>query len=389
MAITIIEASEIVSGLTITGKISPNAVRTDILFSPYDELVKLYKSGVTEPEELIERVGLNTVQASLESIKNLNGLSSADWLSILDNTAMKYNMGMRMEKIGKKLQKGDDIDPTEIRHVANQFGKGKTGRISLLEAEKLGTEVPFIETGFKSIDTHLGGVPSAGLIVVGGDSAVGKSWFMVNVTSSFVKKNPKKCVGVYSIEMQLPEVAGRFVTATTLQDTQKSRIEINTEALTADEIIADASGMDDLGIIFIDFADMLVKGEVTESKMSEIYLAFAIGAKQLGIPIVLFCQFNKSYQGGLPRPTHIRWTSMAEKLAWMILMLYRPAEDYHAEKDADKLPIISDIGYILAWKIRGGFRQHRGESPGAIQLPFDGEKGWSHGSGKWFSLKNA
>lgn len=389
MPITIIEASEIVSGLTITGKISPNSVRTDILFSPYDELVKLYKSGTTEPEALIERVGLNTVQASLESIKNLNGLSNADWLSILENTARDYNVGIRLEKLGKKMQKGDSVDTTEIRHIANLFGKGKTGRISLLEAEKLGTEVPFIETGLKSIDTHLGGFPSVGLIVVGGDSSVGKSWFMVNVTNTFVKKYPKKRVGVYSIEMQLAEVAGRFASATNLQDSQKQRIDINTEPLTAEEIIADASMMDDLGAIFVDFADMLVKGEVTESKMSEIYLTFAIGAKQLQIPIVLFCQFNKSYQGGIPRPIHIRWTSMAEKLAWMILMLYRPAEDYHAEKDADKLPVISDVGYILAWKVRGGFRQHKGESPGAIQLAFDGEKGWSHSSGKWFCLKNA
>jgi hypothetical protein len=80
---------------------------------------------------------------------------------------------------------------------------------------------------------------------------------------------------------------------------------------------------------------------------------------------------------------------MAKVLAWMQLMLYRPAEDTHAEKDAEKLPIISDIGYIIAWKIRGGFRKHKDESPGAIQLPFDGETGWNMELGKWFSLKTA
>lgn len=388
MAITLIEASEIVSGLTITGKISPNAVRSDILISPYDELVKLYKSGMKEPEELIEKAGLNPVMAALESVKNLNGLSGADWLSILEITSMKHNVGVRMEKLGKKLQRGDDVDSVEIRHIANQFGKGKTGRTALSAIES--SQLPFIETGWKPIDTHLGGIPSVGLVVVGGNPSVGKTSFMGRLAISFVKKHPEKRVGLYSLEMILPEIAGRLREISNMSKDTEQRIEVNSDPLQAEEILADASGIDNLGLLVVDFADLMIRGEVTEGKMAEIYRTLAIGSKQLECPVVLLSQLSRSYKGGIPRPENIRWTSMAEILAWMLLMLYRPADDFYAEDEnsRDQLPVISDVGYIIAWKVRGGFRAHKDDAPGAIQLPFDGEKGWSIGSGKWFSLKN-
>jgi hypothetical protein len=392
MAITLIEASEIVSGLTITGKVSPSAIRIETLFPPYNDLVKHYREGVVESEELIERVGLNTVQAALESIKNLDGLSSADWLSILENTFMKYNMGVRMEKLGKKLQRGEDVDAVEIRHLANQFGKGKTGRFTLNESNI--EEVPFIETGLSYYDKHLGGIPEVGLIVIAGDSGVGKTTFMRDFSKAFIQKYKNKRATIYSLEMFKEEIIGKYNESGKLTDDEISRLEINCDPMSIHDIIADASNVDNLGLIMVDFVDMLISGEATTGKYSEIYLACHYGAKQLHVPIVLFAQFVKSYQGGIPRPYHIAWTNMSKILAWQQLMLYRPAEDFYAEKDRDILPIISDIGYLIAWKIRGGFRKHLNDSPGAIQLPFDGKLGWGvlpdgkTTSGKWFSLKN-
>jgi hypothetical protein len=36
--------------------------------------------------------------------------------------------------------------------------------------------------------------------------------------------------------------------------------------------------------------------------------------------------------------------------------------------------------------VRGGFRKHLDASPGAIQIPFRGDKGWSNKEGRWYSL---
>jgi hypothetical protein len=42
---------------------------------------------------------------------------------------------------------------------------------------------------------------------------------------------------------------------------------------------------------------------------------------------------------------------------------------------------------MITWKVRGGFREHVNDCPGAVQIPFRGDKGWSDKEGRWFSLK--
>jgi hypothetical protein len=138
--------------------------------------------------------------------------------------------------------------------------------------------------------------------------------------------------------------------------------------------------------VIIDFADYLIRGEVTESKTAELYRILAIGSKQLKCPVVLLSQLSRSYQGGIPRPYHVRYSSLTEAFAWLNIMLYNPSFDFYEERDADVLPIKDKVAYMCVWKCRGGFRLHREDSPGAIAVPFIGARGWGNKS-KWFSLK--
>jgi hypothetical protein len=389
IGITWEEASEIASGLVITGKVASSAVQPESLFPPYNELVKFYQEGNREPEKLIQKAGISIFQASTNAIHSLNGASALDWLGILEETRQRYQIGSRLEVLSKKLKRGECIDGTEIRHVANQFGQGKSGRTSLdqIDAQQL----PFVETGYAPLDRHLGGMPITGLIVVGGNPGIGKTTWAINVTSAFINHHQDKKVAFYSLEMMLPEIAMRFQEVSDLSNENKKRILINCDPLNAHEIISDASAIDNLGLVVVDFMDFVVRGELSESTMSSAYLALAIGAKQLGVPLIALAQFSYKYQGGIPKPTDIRWSKSAEILAWMQIMLYSPEKDYYAEDTL--LPIIDNVGYMVVWKVRGGFRLHREESPGAIQLPFSGTKGWGwhnnhYVSGKWFSLKN-
>lgn len=94
--------------------------------------------------------------------------------------------------------------------------------------------------------------------------------------------------------------------------------------------------------------------------------------------------------GGIPRPNDIRYTGLAEALGAMIIMLYNPSIDYFSEEDMENnsLTIREGTAYIVCWKVRAGFRMHRDDSPGAIQLQFRGDRGWrTNDAGRWFSLK--
>jgi len=379
------DASEIVTGLALKGRISLTCLRPEIFMSPYDEIIKELKAGNIEPENLIEKIGLSPVQACLEAEKSVNGLGNANWLQILEQSHLLYSTGQQLEKYAKKMSQGDEPDIAKLHYLVNQFSSGKSTGMPLSEIKSM--DVPFIETGWDVLDEHLGGFPAVGLIVVGGNPGVGKSSFMAKLANKFAKKHTDKMVGVYSLEMILEEVAKRFREVDTLTLEEESRIRINENPMTASEIVSDASQIDNLGLMIIDFADYMVRGEISESSMGEIYRTLAIGSKQLRCPIVLLSQLNRNYSGGIPRPFHIRYTSLAEILGWMILMLYNPTNDFYDEKDAQVLPVVENAAYIIAWKVRGGFKKHPDDSPGAIMTGFKGSKGWYGEKSKWFSLK--
>lgn len=379
------DVSEIVAGLALKGRISLNPLRPEIFMPPYNDIIKELKEGNTEPELLIEKIGLSPVQACLEAEKSVNGLGSANWLQILEQSYLLYSTGQQLEKAGRKMAQGEEPDVTKLKYIVNQFSNGKSSRVPLSQIESM--EIPFIETGWSVLDDHLGGFPQVGLIVVGGNPGVGKSSFMAKLANKFALKHTDRKVGIYSLEMVLQEVALRFREVEKLNSEDETRIEINENPLTASEIVADASQIEDLGLVIIDFADYMCRGEITESSMGEIYRTLAIGSKMLRCPIVLLSQLNRNYSGGIPRPFHIRYTSLAEILGWMILMLYNPSNDFYDEKDKAVLPVVENAAYIIVWKVRGGFKKHPNDSPGAIMTGFKGERGWYSDKSKWFSLK--
>jgi hypothetical protein len=386
-----LDASEIVTGLILEKRLSLNSVRPDLFFGEYKNLIKYMKEGIIEPEDLIQKVGLDPFQSAVEASKHLNGAGDmADWTRILEESALGYEAGAKLEKMARKWQLGESPDWTGAKEIITK-GEGNisTGYVPLSTIES--GEVKFIKSGWPPFDTHIGGLPEAGLIVEGGNPGVGKTTSMIKFASCFAKEHPDKVVAVSSIEMLLMEVSGRFREIAKLPKDVEDRILIDDTPVTAEQAINNASRIDNLGLLIIDFADLMIRGETTESSMAHIYRTLMIGAKQLHIPIILLSQLSYKYQGGLPHPDHLRYTSLAKALAWMIIMLYNPSSDFYEEDSSasDLLPIVEDKAYMIVWKVRGGFRKHLNESPGAIQIAFRGDKGWGNATSErsWYSLK--
>ena len=379
--------SEVVAGLVLTNRLSATSVRPEIFFGEYQNLIKLIKQGVVEPEELTSRIGLGPVQAAIEASKSVNGLGTMDWPRILETSYANYSAGTQMEKLGKKLQQGDDIDWAMINKISSKAQEGIGGDFVPLSEVK-GGKVPFIPSGWKVFDEHIGGIPKVGPIIVGGNPGVGKTTFMTQFAMSFAKQHPEKKVAIFSLEMILDEIAMRFREVYKVDKSVEERILLNDHQVTPEQVVNKASTIDNLGIIFVDFIDYMVAGEASESAYSHIYKTFAIGSKELACPTFLLAQLNR-YKGGIPKPYHLRYTGLAEAFAWMILMLYNKNTDWHEkEEEGDHtLPSSEDTAFVIAWKIRGGFRKHINDAPGAIMIPFKGNRGWHPTKGRWFSLK--
>jgi len=397
------EASQIVSGLVITGRIASSAVNPEVLFPPYNKLVSSYKSGVVEPEELVEMIGISAVQVAMHQAGAINGLGDiADWVKLVENSCIQYQIADQLEKISRKMREGEPVNVARLKSLLRDMDDGKTGTMFIKDIEP--KETPYILTGWEALDDHLGGIPETGLLVVAGNPGVGKTTFAAKLAGKFINKHKDKKGFIYSLEMLKEEITMRITEVwgykkdpewlkqqspeklETLHDFE-SRFAVNDLRLGPEEIIADASRFENVGLILVDFADLMIKGEVNESAMANIYRELAMGAKELHCCIVLLSQLNRSYQGGIPRPYHIRYTSMAEALGHGIWMLYNPSISYFSEEsEGDELPVVPHKAYVIPAKMRGGFRIHKEDSPGAIQIPFKGNRGWGN-TGRWIQMK--
>ena len=383
--------SEIVTGLVLQKRLACNAVNHKSLIPPYDDIIALYKKDGSI-DTLIEKVGLDPVQSALHAEQSVNGTGNmADWIKLLENSKRDYEASIALEKWSHRLQAGEVVEWEKITALAAKAQAG-IGMGFQSMADVTAMEVPFKKTGFLPIDTHFGGLPEVGQVLVGGSPGSAKTTLMLEVIASWVHLHKKDTAVIFTLEMMAPELKMRMTEVFNLTDEEMSRIFIEETPLTPEETVAKAATVENLGIVAVDFADLLISGETTESAMAHIYRTYMLGAKSLRCPILVLCQLNRSYVGGIPRPMHIRWTSLAEALAWGIIMLYNPATNWFPEEDdadADILPTVPGYAYIIGWKFRGGFRVHKEDSPGAIQVRFEGSNGWDFRKpGKWYPVKD-
>lgn len=349
-------------------------------------------SGKIDITELTLKYGVTVINAALHAVSNMNGLGElANWPKVLEESYAMYEAGTALEKMSKDLQNGKPVDWAKISMLSRNAQVKLSDNLVTLDNITPG-QMPFIPLGWKAFDDHIGGVPEVGLVVVGGRPGVGKTWFMVKTITSFVKAHPEKNVAVFSLEMVLTEIADRFKGEGILESDrpdaeQQKRIYMSDRPVIADEIIQACTTIPNLGLVCVDFADLVVKGIADEGTMSVLYKTLALGAKELNCTIILLSQLSRN--NGIPKPSSLRWTGLAEALGWMIIMLYDPSSDWTCE-DEDKeetLPVMDGAAYIIVWKVRGGFRKHTEDSPGAICIPFKGKFGWHNSKSKWFTLK--
>lgn len=388
-----ISVSEIVAGLVLMDRIDPNSINPADLYKPFDEIIPICRDIDDELErkrQILDRVGLVAWDSATNAARKVNGeFSPLEWVKILEGKASKALASEKLRKVAEKLERGEDVDVSLASQALGMIDFGYRAMTPLSEVEP--QKGKFIKTGYEPIDKYIGGLPEASLTVVGASPGIGKTTLMLAVAKAMVSKYPKKKIAFFSLEMTMAQILARLIEIDKDIDMDmRSRMLASEDSYSINDVYAVASrtaAQEDLCLIAVDFADLLVEGEQSESTMGHIYKQLALLAKKTGVPVFLICQLNRTtYVGGIPKINHIRYSGLAEAVGALILLVYNPhtiLADYGAE--TTKLPVVPGKGYVLVGKSRYGFKMG---GPGAIQVDWAGETGWANkADGKrWFEI---
>tara|TARA_S200000501_G_scaffold345511_1_gene358209 strand:- start:1085 stop:2590 length:1506 start_codon:yes stop_codon:yes gene_type:complete len=235
------------------------------------------------------------------------------------------------------------------------------------QAYKKGTELPGVDTGFKRLNSFLGGLNKSDLIVLAGRPSMGKTALATNIAFKASKSNHenKDPVLFFSLEMSSEQLAQRILAEQSGIDSHRIRRgDINenefsnivktqnliqetpfyiddTPALSVSQIASRARRLkrtEGLKLIVIDYIQLIqsknVRGpEYRVQEVSAITRQLKSIAKELNIPIVALSQLSRAVeQRDDKRPilADLRESGSIEQDADVVMFVYR--EEYYLEK---------------------------------------------------------
>lgn len=230
-----------------------------------------------------------------------------------------------------------------------------------------------VPTGFIDLDNMLTGLHGSELILVAARPAMGKTAFVLNIAAyaCFRKRIP---VAVFSLEMGKEQLVTRMMAMESLVDSQKIRTgDMNTEDLekvmeAANQIamsplmIDDTPGITvaevrakcrkmkqqngDLGLIIIDYLQLMSGGRRIESRqqeVAEISRSLKGLAKELDVPIIALSQLSRAVEARddhKPRMSDLRESGSIEQDADVVMFIYR---DEYYNPDTTTKPGTAEI----------------------------------------------
>jgi replicative DNA helicase len=273
----------------------------------------------------------------------------------------------------------DLLDEAErhIFEIAEQSGRNRKGFIGVRDilpsvVDRIdtlyhqGSDVTGLPTGFSDFDQLTSGLQNGDLVIVAGRPSMGKTTFAMNIGEN-VAMNSDTPVAVFSMEMPGDALAMRMLSSLGRVELQKIRsgrladedwprltstmnllsqaklFIDDTPGLTPTEMRARARRLKrehGLSLIVVDYLQLMqVPGtkENRATEISEISRSLKGMAKELGVPVVVLSQLNRSLEqrpNKRPVMSDLRESGAIEQDADVIVFIYRD-EVYH-DDSADK-----------------------------------------------------
>ena len=226
------------------------------------------------------------------------------------------------------------------------------------EVARAGGDVHGAPTGYPTLDRMLMGLREGQLVVIGARPAVGKTSFALNLALNAAADG--YTVGFFSLEMSGKEIAQRFICAQAMVNMSNFRTgrispeewaninEAINELGRLDILIDDTPGttVTEIRAMCNEFAVEnieLVNPPAGKNyngnravEVSEMSRGLKIMAKELGVPVIMLSQLNRSLEGRTgkrPQMSDLRESGSIEQDADIIMLLDRSSTESEAERD--------------------------------------------------------
>ena len=279
-----------------------------------------------------------------------------------------------IETSGKiiELAKSPDAEASELLEIAEQKifdirkGKDTGGLISIGEIvtesydrfQRLSgenkDEYVGLSTGFSALDHVITGLNKSDLLLIAARPAMGKSAIALSLASNVAMKS-KKTVVFFSLEMSNEQLVSRMLSAESSIPSQnlktgdlsgKDWINLgyaaqrltkapiyfdDTAGITVSQIKAKLRRVKDLGLVIIDYLQLLSSGKRSENRVqevSEITRSLKIMAKELNVPVITLSQLSRGPESRTdhrPMLADLRESGSIEQDADIVMFLYRDA----------------------------------------------------------------
>ena len=358
-AVDLVTLQERLREKNLPPEISDMEYMRDILSSTITSVNVKYYAEIVAEKSMLRKLIKTT-----EEISNVCYLGQEKTQDILEVTE---------KKIFDLIQNRGSGDFVSIRQVVlNAIEK-------IEKASRNQGSVTGIPTGFIDLDYKTSGFQPSDLILVAARPSMGKTAFVLNI-AQYMAFHDNVTVAVFSLEMSKEQLVNRLLALESKVDSQNIRtgnledeewaklIEGANVIGNSNLIIDDKPGISiselrskcrkykmehNLGIIFIDYLQLMTgsgRSESRQQEISEISRSLKALARELNVPVVALSQLSRAVE---QRPDHrpmlsdLRESGAIEQDADVVMFIYR--DDYYNKDSENK-----NIAEIIIAKQRNG-----------------------------------
>lgn len=388
-----LSVSETVAGLIYSGKLTATGFNPDYFTGDYAKAIRDIQAGVSNAELYVKYSSL--LDIARQAAGSIKGWEDMDWREILYKSHTNSEIQNLVQLSLKQIERGDTDKFKETLKRVNALSSSSARQRSVRANEIADDYTPFIKSGMRAWDDHIGGLPAVGMVIIAGIWSSGKTTNGITIMDNYLREYPDREVLFVTLEDMNEGWKDRArVMLENRSDDFWERIHVMEFSSNANEILEEGARWEKVGLIVVDYVDYMTSQD--NAAFDEMYQTLSMGAKELAVgrefrnmTIVALAQINKgNYSGGVPTESCLPY-SAGHRYTYQLCMMYNSNSDFHADNPDNPytLPAVPGHEYLVFWKVKNGCRPHLGEFPGAIRLPWTNAKGFSvDNEGEWVSL---